>query len=95
MPTKEDVIEVLKTVEDPEIGIDINTLELIYELKVEESKVYLKMTLTTPFCPYAPMLLDEIKMKLGQIEGVEEVQIELTFEPRWQPSEELRAMMGI
>lgn len=95
MPTKEDVIEVLKTVEDPEIGIDIHTLELIYELKIEDAKIYLKMTLTTPFCPYAPMLLDEIKMKLRQIEGVEEVQIELTFEPRWQPSEELRAMMGI
>ncbi len=95
MPTREDVIEVLKTVEDPEIGIDIHTLELIYELKIEDAKIYLKMTLTTPFCPYAPMLLDEIKMKLREIEGVKEVQIELTFEPRWQPSDELRAMMGI
>lgn len=95
MATKEEVIEVLKTIEDPEIGIDIYTLELIYELKVEDNNIYVKMTLTTPFCPYAPMLLDEIKMKLKQLKDVKDVTIDLVFEPRWQPSEELRAMMGI
>ncbi len=95
MPTAAEVIEVLKTIDDPEIGVDIYTLELVYELKVEPSRIYVRMTLTTPFCPYAPALLDEVKMKLRQLKGVREVEVELTFEPQWQPSEELRAMMGI
>ena len=95
MPTKEEVIEVLKTCEDPEIGLDIYTLELIYDIRVEDSKVYIRMTLTTPFCPYAPMLLDDMKIKLRQLKDVKDVDIELTFEPKWQPSEELRAAMGI
>ncbi|MBS3102936.1 DUF59 domain-containing protein, partial [Candidatus Woesearchaeota archaeon] len=69
MAIKEDVIEVLKKVNDPEIMIDIWTLELVYEVKVENDKVYIKMTFTTPMCPYGPMLLDEVRAKVSEIKG--------------------------
>ena len=95
MAIKEDVIEVLKKVNDPEIGIDILTLELVYEVKVENDKVYIKMTFTTPMCPYGPMLLDEVRAKVSEIKGVKEVDVEVTFDPPWQPSEELRATLGV
>ena len=95
MAIKEDVIEVLKKVNDPEIMIDIWTLELVYEVKVENDKVYIKMTFTTPMCPYGPMLLDEVRAKVSEIKGVKEVDVEVTFDPPWQPSEELRATLGV
>ena len=95
MPTKQDVENVLKGVVDPEIGVDIFTLEMIYEIRVEEGKVYIKMTLTTPMCPYGPMIIEEVKEKTSQIEGVKDVEVEITFDPPWQPSEQLRATLGI
>ncbi len=95
MAIKEDVIEVLKKVNDPEIMIDIWTLELVYEVKVENDKVYIKMTFTTPMCPYGPMLLDEVRAKVSEIKGIKEVDVEVTFDPPWQPSEELRATLGV
>jgi metal-sulfur cluster biosynthetic enzyme len=94
MPTKEEVIEVLKKVNDPEIGIDVWTLELIYNVDVEDNKANIKMTFTTPMCPYGPMLVEEIKSKIREI-GVEDVDIEITFDPPWQPSEQLRATLGV
>jgi metal-sulfur cluster biosynthetic enzyme len=94
MLTEEDVRNALKTVEDPEIHMDIITLELVYEIGVEDGNVYVKMTLTTPMCPYGPQLLEEVKQKIMGL-GAKDVQIELTFVPPWQPSEELRAMFGI
>ena len=95
MPTKEDVENVLKGVVDPEIGIDVVTLELIYEIKVEENKARIKMTLTTPMCPYGPMMIEEIKAKISEINGIKGVDVEVTFDPPWQPSEQLRATLGI
>ena len=95
MLTKEDVMNVLKAVNDPEIGIDIVTLELIYNVDVENNKVNVKMTFTTPMCPYGPMLVEEIKAKVSELEGVKEVNVEVTFDPPWKPSEELRATLGV
>ena len=95
MVTKEDVIEVLKKVEDPEIRIDVWTLELIYDVDVIGKKVNIKMTLTTPACPYGPMLIGEIKSKIRELEGIENVDVEVTFDPPWKPSDELRATLGV
>jgi len=92
MPTEEDVRNALKTVEDPELHMDIVTLELIYEIKVENGNAYVRMTLTTPACP---ALLEEVKRKVTELEGIKDVQIELTFVPPWQPSEDLRSMFGV
>lgn len=95
MPTKEDVLEILKKINDPEIGIDVYTLELIYDVKVENEKAKILMTLTTPMCPYGPMLIDEIKARVSEIKGIKEVDVEVTFDPPWQPSEQLRATLGV
>ena len=96
MPTKEDVMNVLKGVNDPEIGLDMVTLELIYNINVsEDGKVDIKMTFTTPMCPYGPMLVEEIKAKVSEINGVKEVNVDIVFDPPWQPSEQLRATLGV
>lgn len=96
MPTKETVIETLKKVLDPEIHIDIWTLGLIYDLQIKENDVvYVKMTLTTPMCPYGPALIDNVKSEIKKLETVKDVQVEVVFEPPWQPSEELKLQMGL
>ena len=95
MATNEDVMYVLKSVNDPELSIDIVTLELIYNVNVENDNVKIKMTFTSPMCPYGPMLVEEIKAKVNQLNGVKEVNIEVVFDPPWQPSEELRATLGV
>ena len=95
MATKEDVIEVLKKIKDPEIMIDIWTLELIYDIKVENDKVDIKMTFTSPMCPYGPQLLEEVKTKVSEISDIKESNVEVTFDPPWKPSEELRATLGV
>ena len=73
MPTKEDVFGILKKINDPEIGIDVYTLELIYDVKVNDDKVKILMTLTTPMCPYGPMLIDEIKSRVSEIKSIKNV----------------------
>ena len=95
MATKEDVMNVLKGVTDPELGIDIVTLELIYNVNVENDNVKIKMTFTSPMCPYGPQLLEEVKTKVSQLNGVKEVDVQVVFDPPWQPSQELRATLGV
>ena len=95
MPTKEQVLEALKVVIDPEIQIDIVTLGLVYGVDIDGGKVKITMTLTTPNCPYGPQLLDRIKSVAEKIEGVESADLAVVWEPPWQPSEELKAMLGI
>ena len=95
MPTEEQIIEVLKQVNDPELNIDVHTLGLIYDVKViDEKSVYVKMTFTTPTCPYGPMLVQEVKQKIED-ELKSEAEVEITFDPVWKPSEELRALLGV
>ena len=95
MVTKEQIIQVLQVVFDPEIQVDVWTLGLIYNLDVKEDVVNIKMTFTSPMCPYGPMLMDDIKSKVMGIEDVKDVNIEITFDPPWKPSDELRATLGI
>ena len=95
MPTKEQLIETLKTVIDPDLYIDIYTLGLIYEVEIIESRVQIKMTFTTPACPSGPQLIAEVKMRLLEYDEVDEVDVDIVFEPPWEPSEELKEMMGL
>ena len=95
MISKEQVIEALKKVEDPEIHLDIWTMGLVYEINVKDDSVHIKMTFTTPFCPYGPQMLEDVKSKLMGIEGIKDVNVELVTEPPWEPSEELKSMLGI
>ena len=94
MITREQVIDVLKTVNDPELMIDVWTLELIYDLKVENDNIDIKMTFTSPLCPYGPMILEEIKQKINDLKP-KLLNIDVVFSPPWQPSEELRATLGV
>ncbi|QQG38973.1 MAG: DUF59 domain-containing protein [Candidatus Woesearchaeota archaeon] len=95
MVTKEQVNGVLKTVKDPEIGMDMVTLGLVYDIKIDNDKVDILMTLTTPICPFGPQMVEEVKQKIGFLKGVKEVNVEITFNPPWEPSEELRATLGV
>ncbi len=94
MITKEQVIEILKQVNDPEIQVDIWTLGLIYNIKIEDKKIMITMTFTTPTCPYGPMLLQDVRTQVQEGTGAS-VDVEVTFDPPWQPSEELRATLGV
>ncbi len=95
MTTREEIVEALKRVKDPELGLDIWSLGLVYEARTEEKKAKIKMTLTSPMCPYGPQLLAEVKQRVAEVRGIEQVEVELTFEPPWEPSEEVKVMLGI
>ena len=93
--TKKHAVAILKKVMDPELHVDIYNLELIYGIDVKEGNgIKIKMTLTTPFCPYGPALLNEIKDKLKQ-RGFVNPEIELVFEPMWVPSEKVKMLLGL
>ena len=95
--TKEKVIDVLKQVYDPEIQMDIWTMGLVYkvDVNVETGVVYILMTLTSPMCPYGQMLIEEVKTRVkGEAEATE-VALDITFDPPWKPSDELRMMLGV
>lgn len=86
MVTREQVLDILKTCDDPELGIDIVSLGLIYAATIEGDKVRLTMTLTTPGCPLVPYFREEVVSKVKTLPGVADVEIDLTFEPPWDPS---------
>lgn len=92
------IIRVLKTIFDPEIPVDIYELGLIYDVQIsEEGNVKVIMTLTTPNCPVAESLPQEVKDKVALVNNVNEVDLELTFEPSWNKdmmSEEARFELG-
>jgi metal-sulfur cluster biosynthetic enzyme len=95
MLTKEQVIDALKLVVDPELFIDVWTLELIYGLIVKGDTVTITMTFTTPLCPYGPMLVEDVKEKIRSINGVNKVDVIVTFDPVWKPSDDLKEMLGV
>ena len=95
MISNEQIVEALKKVVDPELGIDIYTLGLIYQITPNDEKPIIKMTLTSPMCPYGPQVISDVKQKVGALPGVKEVTVDLTFEPPWQPSEDVKLMLGI
>lgn len=94
MLTKEIIIEQLQTILDPDICIDIWTMGLIYDIQIREECVDILMTFTTPFCPSAAVLQEQIRDQLESV-GAENVNIMVTFEPPWKPTDELRAILGI
>lgn len=81
------ILKALKNIFDPEIPVNIYDLGLIYEVDVEDDgKTTVKMTLTAPNCPMADQLLQEVYDRVGEVEGVTEVNINLTFDPPWDKS---------
>ena len=97
--TRDEVYQALKTVYDPEIPVNVVDLGLIYDVQVtEDSNVFVQMTLTFPGCGMGPHIAQQAEWAIQDLDGVEEVEIELTFDPPWSPdliSEEARMMLGI
>ena len=97
MATKEEVVEALRQVEDPELGMDIVDLGLLYDVEVDGPKVKVSYTLTSMGCPAGAMIQEDIERVVGELPGVEDVQSELTFEPPWNPdrmSEDAKFILG-
>lgn len=78
--TKKQVMEALKEVIDPEIGVSLVEMNLIRDILIEKDKVKIKMTLTTPGCPLASYLVGEVKKKVESINGVTQAQVELIWD---------------
>lgn len=95
----EKIVTILKTVYDPEIPVDIYELGLIYDVMVStDREVKILMTLTTPNCPVAETLPKEVEDKVKTIEGVSDVEVEITFDPPWTQdlmSEEAKLELGL
>ncbi len=93
------IIQVLKTIHDPEIPVDIYELGLIYSIDIDDNNdVLIVMTLTAPNCPVADNLPLEVEEAVKRTEGVNNVQIQLTFEPAWSPekiSDEAKLALGL
>ncbi len=92
------IVEVLKTVYDPEIPVDIWNLGMIYRIEVkEDGSVEVDMTFTAPSCPAADFILEDVRTKVESVEGVNVATVNLVFEPAWDQSmmsEEARAELG-
>tara|TARA_B100000925_G_scaffold276536_1_gene243749 strand:+ start:4744 stop:5073 length:330 start_codon:yes stop_codon:yes gene_type:complete len=99
LPLGDEIVKVLKSIFDPEIPVDIYELGLIYDVFVnEDNDVKIVMTLTSPNCPVAESLPQEVKEKVSSINLVNEVEIEMTFEPPWSKdlmSEEAKLELGL
>ena len=95
---EERIVEVLKTVYDPEIPVDIYIHGLIYRVELQDNgQLEVDMTLTAPNCPAADFIVEDVRLKLDGIEGVTEAKINLVFEPEWDKdmmSEEAKLELG-
>ncbi|MDC3106571.1 iron-sulfur cluster assembly protein [Candidatus Pelagibacter sp.] len=83
MEIKDKIIAEIRKIYDPELPVNIYDLGLIYDVKVNEKKAIIKMTLTTPNCPVAESLPKEVKQGAMQVEEIEDVDLELVWEPPW------------
>ena len=97
MPTQQEVVEALREVEDPELGMDIVELGLFYDAEIDGPKVKVHYTLTSMGCPAGAMIQEDIERVLLEIPGIGEVESELTFDPPWTPdrmSEDAKFILG-
>lgn len=93
------IVELIKTVYDPEIPVNIYDLGLIYRIELkEDDSVDIDMTLTAPNCPAADFMMEDVKMKVESIEGISAVNLNLVFEPEWSQdlmTEEAKLELGL
>jgi metal-sulfur cluster biosynthetic enzyme len=105
MITEAQVMEALKPIEDPELHLGIVDLGLIYEVKSEPAaegdgeQLILRMTFTSPFCPYGPMLKAQVHQALTKLPGVKQARVDIIFTPPWDPrtmaSEDAKIALGL
>ena len=95
---EERIVEVLKTVYDPEIPVDVYNLGLIYRIDLhDDTTLDVDMTLTAPTCPAADFIVEDVRLKLDGVPGVSEAKVNLVFEPEWDKdmmSEEAKLELG-
>ncbi|HZC29850.1 MAG TPA: metal-sulfur cluster assembly factor [Gaiellaceae bacterium] len=97
MPTKDEVVEALRQVEDPELGMDIVELGLLYDVEVDGPKVKVIHTLTSMGCPVGPMIQENVDQIVRSMPEVEDVEVELTWDPPWSPekmSDDAKFILG-
>ncbi len=98
LQTEEAIVEMIKTVYDPEIPVNVYDLGLIYKIDVDDDKnVQIDMTLTAPNCPAADFMMEDVRMKVESVNGVKSVVVNLVFEPEWDRdmmSEEAQLELG-
>lgn len=101
MVTHDEVRQALQAVTDPEIGLSVVELGLIYGIEIEDEgrSVRVDMTLTSPMCPFGPQIVQAANVAAGQLAGVESVTVNLVWVPRWDPrehaSEDAKAFLGL
>ena len=96
--TEKDVKKALRGVKDPELNLDLVVLGLVYDVEVEGTKVDVTMSLTSPMCPVAGELVDQARLAIAKVDGVEHAEVELTFDPPWTPeriSPLIRSSLGL
>ncbi len=96
--TLDDVYEALREVYDPEIPINVVDLGLIYDVKVDEGNVDVRMTLTFAGCGMGPYIAQQAEWRLAELEGVDDINVELVFDPPWSPdqiTEEGKKLLGL
>ena len=93
------IVEMIKTVYDPEIPVNVYDLGLIYRIELkDDGSVDIDMTLTAPNCPAADFMMEDVKMKVESVEGVSSVNLNLVFEPEWSQelmTEEAKLELGL
>ncbi|MBA2362454.1 MAG: metal-sulfur cluster assembly factor [Chloroflexia bacterium] len=97
MTNEEAITEALKEVYDPEIGINIVDLGLVYNAVIEEGAVNVEMTLTSMGCPAGPMIVQQVEEMLEPLDGVKDVRVEIVWSPAWNPtmmSEDAKMELG-
>ena len=99
MPATEKAVrDALKTVKDPELNLDLVVLGLVYDIEVDGSSVTATISLTTPMCPAAEQIVEDARAAVAGVDGVEDAEVELTFDPPWTPeriSPLIRSALGI
>ena len=94
---RDKIIEVLKKIEDPDVFLDIWFLGLIYQIDYieDEQRVKILMTFTTPLCPAGPDLVQQVNDRILELDGVSQVEVEITFDPPWAPNDDVKALLGL
>ena len=96
--TREDILEALKDVFDPEIPVNVVDLGLVYDVKVEDNDVEIQMTLTFAGCGMGPYIAQQAEWRIAELEAVEDVNVEMVYDPPWNPemiSEDGKKLLGL
>ena len=96
--TMDDIKEALREVYDPEIPVNVYDLGLVYDVQLNEGQVYVQMTLTAPGCGMGPYIAQNAEWRIAEIEGVEDVEVEMVFNPPWNPemiTEDGKKLLGL